>query len=128
MSSTSVPIADDPEQYLGRHVGDSEHCVSLVRHAAGLGDTSTWRRGVRVLDAIVPPGAIIATFTDEGRYANATDGSSHVAIFQGETRLGALRVIDQWTGQPAIERLIHDNYGAGRACDDASRYHVVEVA
>jgi hypothetical protein len=121
-------VADNPEQHLGKHVGESQHCVSLVKHAAGLGATPTWRRGKRVLGGDVPSGTCIATFTADGRYANATDGSSHAAVLLEETPRGSLRVLDQWVGHPVAERVIRDNQGVGPAADDASRYYVVEVA
>ena len=119
-------IAEKPEQHLGAVIGDG-HCVALVRHAASAPHTSTWRRGVRVLDAAVPRGTIVATFTDEGRYANAEDGSSHACIFLEETPRGSLRVIDQWVGRVASERVILDRGGVGQAADVASRYFVVET-
>jgi hypothetical protein len=121
-------VVDNPEQYLGKHHGESEHCVALVKHAAGLGATPTWRRGERVLGGNVPSGTVIATFTTDGLYANATDGSSHAAVYLEETPRGSLRVLDQWLDHPASERVIRDKAGAGRAADDASRYYVVEVA
>jgi hypothetical protein len=120
-------VADKPEQHLGVAHG-SGHCVDLVRHAASLGHTSTWRRGELVLHGEVLPGTVIATFAADGRYANATDGSSHAAIFLDETPRGSLRVIDQWVGRVCTERVIRDKAGVGPAADDASRYYVVEVA
>jgi hypothetical protein len=83
---------------------------------------------VRVLDAAVPRFTVIATFDDEGRYVNATDGSSHAAIFLEETPRGSIRVIDQWIGKRVSERVIRDKGGQGPAADDASRYFIVEVA
>jgi hypothetical protein len=92
-----------------------------------MGHTSTWRRGVRVLDAAVPRFTVIATFDEEGRYVNATDGSSHAAILLEETPRGSLRVIDQWVGKRVSERVIRDKGGKGPAVDDASQYWTVEV-
>jgi hypothetical protein len=100
----------------------------LVKHAAGAPPTPQWRRGVKVLGGAVSPGTVIATFDANERYANATDGSSHAAIFLETTPRGSIRVIDQWLDHPASERVIRDKAGAGRAADDASRYYVVEVA
>jgi hypothetical protein len=120
-------VADNPEQYLGKHHGESEHCVALCKHAAGLGATPTWRRGERVLGGNVPSGAVVATFTADGLYANATDGSSHAAILLEQDEAGGLRVIDQWVGHPASARTIRDKSGSGPAADDASRYWTIET-
>jgi hypothetical protein len=122
-----MPIASEPELHIGQSIGDG-HCVALVRYAADMDHTSVWRRGVRVLDAAVPRWTVIATFDDEGRYVNATDGSSHAAIFLEETPRGSIRVIDQWVGKRVSERVIRDKGGKGPAVDDASQYYVVEVA
>jgi hypothetical protein len=120
-------VADEPEQYLGKHHGESEHCVALVKHAAGLGATPTWRRGERVLGGEHVAGTCIATFTAGGLYANATDGSSHAALFLEETPRGSLRVIDQWQSHPCAERVIRNRQGSGDAADDASQYWTVET-
>jgi hypothetical protein len=118
-------IAEHPESYIGTApVGDG-HCVALVRHAAGLDRTGTWRRGVPVHGNPVAPGTVIATFTDEGTYGNETDGDSHAALLLEQTARGALRVVDQWVGRAPSERVIADRGGTGPAADDASRYHVV---
>jgi hypothetical protein len=120
-------LAESPAQHIGRHVGESQHCVALVKHAAGAPQTSLWRRGVPVQGGKHPSGVAIATFTPEGLYANATDGSSHACILLYEQEDGSLRVIDQWQGRVCAERVIRDRQGSGDACDDASRYFVVEV-
>jgi hypothetical protein len=67
---------------------------------------------------------VIATFDPSGRYANATDGSSHAAILISATAAG-LVVADQWVGQPVHTRTIRFKGGNGPACDDADRYYVV---
>jgi hypothetical protein len=120
-------VADNPEQHLGKYVGESQHCVSLVKHAAGLGATPTWRRGERVLGGNVPSGAAIATFSSDGRYENDVTGRSHACIFLSETAQGSLRVLDQWSWHPVAERVILDRRGVGPAADDASRYWTVET-
>lgn len=74
--------------------------------------------------ADVPPLTIIATFDQAGRYANATDGSSHAAVFIAQTDAG-LRVVDQWKGSPVAERLIRFRDGHGPQADDGDAYYVV---
>lgn len=105
-------IAEDPESYIGaRPVGDG-HCVALVRHAAKLGHTSKWRRGVPVRGTSHPKGTIIATFGPDGQYENRTDGASHAAILVGQEDVG-LAVIDQWKGSACARRIIRFKTGAG---------------
>ncbi|HEY2620815.1 MAG TPA: BPSL0067 family protein [Acetobacteraceae bacterium] len=110
---------------LGDVIGDG-HCVALVRHAADLGHTSTWRRGGAVLGAGLERGTCIATFSDEGRYENRTDGASHACVFLEESG-NAIRVLDQWKGKRVSERVIRAKNGAGTANDDADRYFVIET-
>jgi hypothetical protein len=123
-------VAAEPEAHIGRSHGNG-HCVALVVAAANMPPTAQWRPGEPARGASVPAGTIIATFNDEGRYANATDGSSHAAILieQGEA---GLAVIDQWLEpgarrRAAARRIIRPKGGAGPAADDADRYFVVET-
>lgn len=121
-------VVDNPEQHLGKHVGESQHCVALVKHAAGLGATPTWRRGERVRGSGVPKGTIIATFGgDPPRYENRTDGASHAAIFLYEV-VDGLWVIDQWVGQRATQRLIRFRSGQGDPMNDGDAFYAVETA
>jgi hypothetical protein len=120
-------VADNPEQYLGKHHGESEHCVALVKHAAGLGATPSWRRGDLVRGSGAPKGTIIATFSAGGRYENRTDGASHAAILIGEEDVG-LAVIDQWMDHPTARRIIRYKDGVGPAMNDGDRYYLVETA
>ena len=75
----------------------------------------------------MPPLVIIATFGQDGRYANATDGSSHAAVFLHETS-EAIEVWDQWQGQPVHRRMIRFRGGQGPAANDGDRFFVVETA
>jgi hypothetical protein len=120
-------VAPDPHQHTGRPHGNG-HCVALVRHASGAPVTTTWRRGDPVQGSGAAPGTAIATFDRNGRYANATDGSSHAAILLAENTDGSLEVIDQWVGRNAQVRTIRDKRGAGPAADDASRFYIIETA
>lgn len=116
-------VSTTHDKYTGAVVGNG-HCVAYVREVTGAPHTSQWRRGEKVRGGALPSGTAIATFDANGRYANATDGSSHAAILISATDAG-LVVMDQWQGQPVHQRTIRPKGGAGPACDDADRYHVV---
>ena len=53
----------------------------------------------------LPAGTAVATFNAAGRYANATDGSSHAAIFLAAGEDG-MTVYDQWVDHPVAQRFI----------------------
>lgn len=111
-----------PQRHVGKVVGNG-HCVALVQ-LLGAPHTSRWRWGEKVRGSGAPALTIIATFNQAGRYANATDGSSHAAVFLEQTNAG-LRVIDQWKGRPVGERLIRFRDGHGPQVDDGDAYYVV---
>jgi hypothetical protein len=121
-----VWIASDPHKCLGEVV-DTGHCMRHVQVVAGVAHSSKLRKGEKARGAKLTPGTIVGTFDDTGCYANATDGSSHIAVFLKETPEGLL-VIDQWVGQVVHERVVRWKNGAGPACDDADRYYVVQSA
>lgn len=116
-------VADDPHRFIGQTIGNG-HCVPLVQQIAGVPHTSHWRRGVKVRGSEVPFGTVIATFDLTDRYANATDGSSHVAVLLKQLPEG-LRVFDQWLGQPAHSRTVRFRGGEGKPANDGDAYHVV---
>lgn len=120
-------IASDPHQHKGQVVANG-HCARHVQAVTGIGHSSTWRRGEQVRTAgELEPGTVIATFADNGRYASATDGSSHIAILL-ERRPEGLLVVDQWVGRPVGERVIQFRNGDGSPVNDGDQYHVVELA
>ena len=121
-------VAANPNARLGEVVGTG-HCLPFVQLVAGVPHSSRLRRGEHVLSKgdDLARGTIIGTFNQQGLYANAVDGSSHVAILL-ERRPEGLWVVDQWRGKAVGTRLIRDKKGVGPAVDDASRYHVVEAA
>ena len=121
-------VAPSPGHYLGTVVGDG-HCVAFVRAAATAPHTSTWVEGDAVWQcaAELRPGTAIATFDAAGKYANATDGSSHAAIFISADDDG-MTVYDQWKLHPVAMRVIRSKDGAKPACDDADAYAVIETA
>lgn len=118
-------LAAVPNRYVGKAVGNG-HCVALVREIAPAPPTSQWRRGVPAKGSGLAAGTLIATFDGEGRYTNASDGSSHAAVFLGETEDGLL-VIDQWKGRPVQRRLIRWRGGQGAAVDDGDRFHAIDI-
>lgn len=114
-------VATRPQRFVGTVTGDG-HCVALVRAASGAPHTSAWRRGLSARGSQLPTGTAIATFNSAGRYANATDGSSHAAILLAEEEAG-LRVIDQWVGQPGFERVIR--YQGSTPANDGNAFHQI---
>ena len=121
-------VATDYNQYLGQAVGSGQ-CVALVQAAdPSVGLTATWRQGDAVQgNASLSPGTVIATFDQNGRYANATDGSSHAAIYLGQNAQG-IQVEDQWAGHAASIRTIYWNNPAGVGADTGTAFHVVTHA
>jgi hypothetical protein len=122
-------VAAQPQAYVGQSVGDG-HCVAYVRAAASVPPTSRWIEGEPVWPAEgLPAGTAVATFNAAGRYANATDGSSHACIFLAAGEDG-MTVYDQWlkpTIHPVAQRFIRSKGGVPPACDDADAYNVIEV-
>lgn len=119
-------IAADPHAGLGTPV-DNGHCMRLVQVHHGVPHSSQLRRGERVREMREPPrGLIIATFNNAGRYANATDGSSHICVLLAKQPEG-LRVVDQWVGKPVGERLIRYKGFVGKPVEDGDAYYAVET-
>jgi hypothetical protein len=117
-------VASDSERWLGTAPVGSGECVSLLRQATGAPHTLTWHRGPTVKGNLaLRPGTAIATFDDDGRYGNHTDGRSHAAIYLGQDARG-LRVIDQWRGHSPTERIIRFN-DKRPAVDNGNRSFVV---
>lgn len=120
-------IAREPHFHIGSIVG-SGHCVPYVQAVSDVGITSRWLRGERVRGGNTPPFTVIATFNDQGRYANDTTGLSHAAVLLEETPAG-LRVLDQWVGRkpPGVsERLI--TWGGASPVNNGDMYFVVITA
>jgi hypothetical protein len=118
-------VASAYRKYIGRSTGTGQ-CVALV-HATNpaLGATSCWVRGAPVQgNARLRPGTAIATFAPSGRYANATDGSSHTAVYLGQTAHG-IQVLDQWAGKPAAVRTIPWRNPGAAAANTGGAFHVV---
>jgi hypothetical protein len=118
-------VAASYGHYIGRVAGSGQ-CVALV-HAVNpnIGPTGSWARGDAVQgNRSLQPGTVIATFESSGRYGNATDGSSHAAIYLGQNEQG-VQVMDQWSGSPAAVRTISWTNPSGTAANTGSAFHVV---
>ena len=117
--------ANDYKQYVGRSSGSGQ-CVALVQAALpGTGSTRGWTCGDPVRgNPGLQAGTAIATFGSSGRYANATDGSSHAAVYLGQNEQG-IQVLDQWSGSPAAMRTIPWTNPGGVAANTGSLFHIV---
>ncbi len=115
-------------QYAGQNVGSGQ-CVALVQAAdSSVGLTKTWAEGAQVQgNTQIQPGTAIATFDNSGRYANATDGSSHAAIYLGQNAQG-IQVMDQWSDHAASYRTISWNNPGATAANTGSQFYVVSHA
>jgi hypothetical protein len=90
--------------------------------------TATWAQGAAVQgNTSLQPGTAIATFNANGQYANATNGSSHAAIYLGQNAQG-IQVEDQWSNQPASIRTIPWNNPTGTAANTGSSFYVINHA
>ena len=71
-----------------------------------------------------PDGYGIATFDDDGRYGNRTDGTCHAALYleQDENRI---MVVDQWKGQPPHERPLRFNQSSTAKVNRGEAFFVV---
>jgi hypothetical protein len=114
--------------FIGHSIGTGQ-CVALVRATnPAIGSTGLWVRGEPVHgNASLRPGTAIATFAPSGHYANATDGSSHSAIYLGQTADG-VQVLDQWTGSPAAVRTIPWSNPGAVAANTGCAFYVVNAA
>ncbi len=120
----AASVAGSYSELLGQNVGSGQ-CVALVQAAdSNVGLTRTWTQGASVQDnTSIQPGTAIATFDGSGKYANATDGSSHAAIYLGQNAAG-IQVEDQWLGQAAHTRTIPWSNTTG-AANTGSAFHVI---
>lgn len=107
-------VAQGWDGFAGQSVGSGQ-CVALVQAAdPGVGLTRTWAQGAQVQgNTSLVPGTVIATFDGIGRYANATDGSSHAAIYLGQNAQG-IQVLDQWADHPAATERSHGRIRAAK--------------
>jgi hypothetical protein len=118
-----------------RHVGESQECVALVKHAVSVGPTWKWQQGDRINgynDPPLEPGTAIATF-HKGRYESKSTGN-HAAIFlgYGENAKGekGIRILDQFKPNPEDdgkpkERFFRFNPGGQVTTRYATNYSVI---
>lgn len=117
-------IVDNVQQHIGKTLGNG-HCVHLVYTAPNVPNTSMWKRGPKVKGLTdLPEGTCIATFGGNGRYENKTDGSSHAAVYVGQTE-DCLIVYDQWLNKPVSARNIWFRNGKGKPVDDGDQYYII---
>ena len=79
-------------------------CASLVQHYTRVGPTKNWREGEAVRNnSKIKRGTAIATFVN-GRYPNEVH-DNHAALYVSQDSTG-IRVVDQWEGREAGERIM----------------------
>lgn len=106
-----------PELYEGRHYGESEQCVALVKYACHAPHTSAWRKGALVIgNAAITAGTAIACGWEGDRYPSRPRGN-HAAIYLGQFG-NQIEVVDQWSGTPAGRRY--------KTHKPEKAYHVIE--
>lgn len=115
----------------GELVGNGQ-CVALAHAAALIPPTQAWSQGTRVQGNLqLPVGTIIATFDANGHYGNHTNGTSHTAIYIGQTAQG-IQVLDQWKGSipsadhPPQSRTISFNHLSSKKVNQGESYYVVQ--
>ena len=126
-------VAKNPEQYLGKFVGDGE-CVALVKVSAGAPQTSVWKEGKAVKDVpTLARGTAIATFVG-GKYPQDGNTGKHAAIFLKhgvDNNVPGLYVLDQWAqrptrpAQPVSQRFLTYDPTRGPS-NDAGGFSVIE--
>lgn len=123
-TGAAVGLASNYQQYIGQSTGSGQ-CVALVQAAdPGVGLTRTWTQGAQVVgNTELAVGTPIATFDGGGRYANATDGSSHAAIYMGQDSNGNVQVLDQWLGHNAAIRTLSPS--GSNASNSSSAFYVI---
>jgi len=118
-------ICSHTDHYIGKKVGTGQ-CVALVQAASMAPNTGSWHTGIKVMSAgpgAIQKGTVIATMVDR-HYPNHSHGN-HAAIYLSHDHTG-IQVVDQWLGQAAHYRTIHDHGGIGSPSNDGSKFYVVE--
>eukprot|EP01118_Nematostelium_gracile_P000498 TRINITY_DN10564_c0_g1_i4.p1 TRINITY_DN10564_c0_g1~~TRINITY_DN10564_c0_g1_i4.p1 ORF type:complete len:136 (-),score=27.71 TRINITY_DN10564_c0_g1_i4:64-471(-) len=118
-STRMVYICSDPKSYIGKHHGESEECVALVKHACKAPQTSKWNKGDLVKGNSPKEGTGIATFEGPG-----ASYQGHAAIYLSQDS-NRIKVIDQWKGHAASERVIRFG-GTNGVSNDGNKFYVIE--
>jgi len=121
---------------------DNEQCARLVQVLTGIGHTSTWKPGARVVDLnYLRPGTVVANFKIvDGRPKFPNQSAWHAGLFQrfehGKIIKGKrthFTIIDQYPGKPVGERALQafspdeaKRFGKTPA-NNANEYYVVMV-
>lgn len=126
-----------PEAYI-----DNKQCARLVQVLTGIGHTSTWRPGARVVDLkYLRPGTVVANFKSvDGKPIFPNQSAWHAGLFQrfehGKIIKGKrahFTIIDQYPGKPVGERAIQafspdEVKRLGKTpANNANEYYVVMV-
>ena len=124
---------ENPKQFEGAkkytNAKGNTECVEFVRQTTGAPNTSIWKRGVRVKDAIqgeILPGTAIATFDDEGKYPTDPLGKL-AAIFLSKDE-NSIKVLDQWKAQGGVlPREIQFNSSKAKSrSNNGDTFYVIE--
>ncbi len=107
----------------------NHECVEFVQQAAGATKTTTWTKGINVMESKIgdiAKGTVIATFDSNGKYPTEF-GKRHAAVYLSHSDNG-IKVYDQWNGQGMVkERTIHSDLKLLRKyVNRAENYFVVE--
>jgi hypothetical protein len=122
-------IIPDPESLVGRGPVGSGSCAAICQSSTtiSIGLTQHGRAGANVVEnrQWIPKGTVIASFVC-GCYQNMPH-DNHVAIFLSATDK-AIKVVDQWHGQPPNIRHIPVLADHGDPSNNARPFHVVYVS
>jgi len=108
----------------------NHECVVFVQQATGATNTTSWKKGIKVMDAAIgsiPKGTAIATFDSAGKYP-LESGKRHAAIYLSHGKDG-IKVYDQWNSQGMVKaRTIHSDLKLMRSyVNRAENYFVIET-
>lgn len=113
-------------------------CVALVQETTGVGHTTQWRPGPRVVDlSFLNEGTVIANFVFDkngrGRFPNRH--GCHAALFLGfgrrasSSKVFSIEVMDQWKGRRP-EDVVNSRHilARGKSYAEGNAYHDSENA
>ena len=117
-SNETCHICRDPESYAdGKHHGESQECVALVKNACGAPQTARWAKGTQVKGNSITKGTDIASFEgSNGGY------EGHAAIYLSQDSTG-IQVVDQWKGHGTSKRTIR--FGGSGVSNDGDKFYAI---